>query len=81
MIAKNHDFEPYWILEQREEQEKEREWKVLNPAIKKNDIDISFGNKESPDGIPSCLRSPEGISYFDIGQRRSPEGTSYFSFE
>ena len=27
---------------------------------------ISCWLKESPDGIPSCLRSPEGISYFAI---------------
>ena len=37
-------------------------------------------NKESPDGIPSCMRSPEGISYVDIGQKRSLDGTSFFSF-
>jgi hypothetical protein len=30
--------------------------KSLNPAIRKNDIDISFGNRESPDGIPSRLK-------------------------
>ena len=45
------------ILEQREEiirafREKSEKMKILNLAITKNDIDISFGNKESPDGIP-----------------------------
>ena len=40
------------------------------------DLIFHVGNKESPDGIPSCLRSLEGISCFAIW--RSPDGTSYF---
>ena len=40
------------------------------------DLTFHVGNKESLDGIPSCLRSSEGISCFAIW--RSPDGTSYF---
>ncbi|KAL3582161.1 hypothetical protein D5086_016493 [Populus alba] len=31
-----------------------------------------FDKRESPDGIPNCLRSPEGISYFDEGRQKGP---------
>jgi hypothetical protein len=61
------------ILEQREKKI------IIFKPCHQEERHRAIRKRESPDGIPSCLRSPEGILYFDIGQRRSPEGTSHIA--